>query len=249
MLNVLIVDDEVNVLESIRKGISFDRVGIEGVYFAKNAIEAKAILKRVPIQIMITDIEMPQESGLELIKWTKTEHMNIVAILCTGYSDFNYAQKAIELQCFNYYLKPIMFSDLERILSAAVDKAKAEGLGMLPQGKTTAKQSTRTAVESMRAYLYEHYNEDVTREELARAVYLNPDYMSRLFRKKEGCSIIDYLIKIRVQRAAELLENTDIPIQDVSMEVGYDNFAYFSRLFKKEMGVSPREYRKRRREP
>ena len=57
---------------------------------------------------------LPNESGIELLKWTKTQNLDVVTIFCTCYADFNYAKKAVELQCFDYYLKPISIDDFEK---------------------------------------------------------------------------------------------------------------------------------------
>ena len=111
-------------MESLQFGVSYSELGIDKVYVAENAIEAKIILKSVPIHIMVTDIEMPNESGIDLLKWTKKENMDIVTIFCTCYADFNYAKKAVELQCFDYYLKPISFVDYEKIILKAVEKCR-----------------------------------------------------------------------------------------------------------------------------
>jgi len=74
-VNILLVDDDVNVLESLQFGVAYSSLGIEKIYVAENAADAKKILKNVPIHIMVTDIEMPNESGIELLKWTKTQNL------------------------------------------------------------------------------------------------------------------------------------------------------------------------------
>jgi len=124
-VNILLVDDDVNVLESLQFGVAYSSLGIEKIYVAENAADAKKILKNVPIHIMVTDIEMPNESGIELLKWTKTQNLDVVTIFCTCYADFNYAKKAVELQCFDYYLKPISFDDFEKIRQI-IEQARQE---------------------------------------------------------------------------------------------------------------------------
>ena len=86
-MNILLVDDDVNVLESLQFGVAYSSLGIEKIYVAENAADAKKILKNVPIHIMVTDIEMPNESGIELLKWTKTQNLDVVTIFCTCYAD------------------------------------------------------------------------------------------------------------------------------------------------------------------
>lgn len=94
-------------------------------------------------------------------------------------------------------------------------------------------------------YIHQHYSEDITRNMLADLVYLNPDYMARLFKNQTHTSIVNYITEYRIQKAKELLNNPDIPIGMVASKVGYGNYSYFSKLFKDITGCTPNEYRKK----
>lgn len=93
-------------------------------------------------------------------------------------------------------------------------------------------------------YIDDHFQENITREELSRLVFLNPDYLSRLFKRKMGVSISSYFIQKRIDLAKKLLVTTKIPVSVISSQTGYDNFAYFTKIFKDKVGMSPNEYRK-----
>ena len=121
-MNILLVDDDRFIIEALREKIRWDRLKIDNVYAANSLTQAQAIIKEYPIHLMISDIEMPQGSGLELLSWVRNENYDIKTIFLTNYADFNYAQKAIELQSFEYYLKPINFEKLEFIIQKALDK-------------------------------------------------------------------------------------------------------------------------------
>lgn len=121
-MNILLVDDDRFIIEALREKIRWDRLKIDTVYAANSLSQAQAIIKENPIHLMISDIEMPQGSGLELLSWVRNENYDIKTIFLTNYADFNYAQKAIELQSFEYYLKPINFEKLEFIIQKALDK-------------------------------------------------------------------------------------------------------------------------------
>ncbi|TDL31088.1 response regulator [Jeotgalibacillus sp. S-D1] len=97
---------------------------IKEVYSASNIRQAQNIFKENTIHILISDIEMPQGSGLELLSWIRSEKYETQAIFLTNFADFNYAQKAIELQSFDYYLKPIEFDKLELIIKKAINKVE-----------------------------------------------------------------------------------------------------------------------------
>lgn len=124
-LNVLIVDDDRFVVSALEQKIDWTSLGIQQIYTAYNIRQAKKIFDENTVHILISDIEMPQGSGLELLAWIRSEGFNVQAIYLTNFADFNYAQKAIELQSFEYYLKPIEFDKLELIIKKAVNKVKS----------------------------------------------------------------------------------------------------------------------------
>jgi two-component system response regulator YesN len=89
-----------------------------------------------------------------------------------------------------------------------------------------------------------HYAEDINRNSLAEIVYLDQDYTARLFKKEKGISLGNYIIQKRVTIAKDLLMNTDLPVNLISDKVGYGNYSYFTKLFKKETGYTPVDYRR-----
>ncbi|OCT16770.1 hypothetical protein A8709_08915 [Paenibacillus pectinilyticus] len=93
-------------------------------------------------------------------------------------------------------------------------------------------------------YMDEHLDEELSREELAASVYLNPAYLSRLFKKETGLSISEYSLKIRMEKAKKLLAESNDKISYVAEQAGYSHFSFFAKMFKKYTGLSPQEYRK-----
>ena len=92
-MNIMIVDDEIATLEILSASIDWSLLGIHQVFTVRNAMEAKALLAKDSIAITVCDIEMPRESGLELISWIKDLYPEIVNIILTGHQDFNYDQR------------------------------------------------------------------------------------------------------------------------------------------------------------
>lgn len=90
----------------------------------------------------------------------------------------------------------------------------------------------------------ERLNEDLTREQLAAEVFLNPAYLSRLFRKETGMVLTDYILQEKMRKASDLLAKTDRSVSEIADSLGYGNFSYFARLFRKVHGASPQDYRK-----
>ena len=98
-------------------------------------------------------------------------------------------------------------------------------------------------VKDIKKYIYEHCSEDISRKEIAEKFFIHPDYLSHIFKEKEGVSFSLYLIKCRIEKAKKLLGSTDMSIMKVSMMSGYSNPAYFTKHFKRITGITPKEYR------
>jgi len=131
-MQLLIVDDESHVVDRLATTINWKNIGIEQVYRAYSGYEALSILEQFSIDIVITDIQMPGMSGLDLIAQIRREWSKVKCILLSGYSDFHYAKEAIQNQVEDYLLKPVteeellstvaklqqkLFDEWERILS------------------------------------------------------------------------------------------------------------------------------------
>lgn len=106
---------------------------------------------------------------------------------------------------------------------------------------------SRTALESTKAYIESHYNESITIEQLARMAKISPKYYVDLFKKTYGKSAMDYVTEVRVNYAKQFMVQSDARLRDIAHQVGYNDEFYFSRKFKKEVGVSPTAYMKNRR--
>lgn len=119
----LLVDDDYFVITALQNKIDWSSLQIDQVFVASNIAQAKVYFQTQNIHILICDIEMPQGSGLELLAWIREAQYDVQAIFLTNYADFNYAQKAIELRSFEYFLKPIEFDKLTLIIQKAVRQA------------------------------------------------------------------------------------------------------------------------------
>ncbi|NQX58685.1 response regulator transcription factor [Paenibacillus qinlingensis] len=109
-------------------------------------------------------------------------------------------------------------------------------------------QQANSIVLQIQSYIHQHINQDITRDDLSALVHLNPSYLSRLFRLKTGTSITEYMLHERMNRASDLLASTQDTISSIAMSLGYDNFSYFSKMFKKVHNVTPQEFRRARDE-
>lgn len=101
---------------------------------------------------------------------------------------------------------------------------------------------TNHIVKSTKEYLETHYADDISLEDMAEHVNISPQYFSKLIKKTTGFNFIDWLSMLRVKKAKELLTNSNLTVKEVCFMVGYKDPNYFSRIFKKRIGITPSEY-------
>lgn len=149
-MNILLVDDDRFVLAALNQNMDWDALGLKEIYTASNISQAKDVIREKAVQILITDIDMPQGSGIDLLTWIREENYDIQTIFLTNYADFGFAQKAVELQSLEYYLKPIEFDKLALIVKKAVKKAESVR-------QTQKAVSISTMWEDIKTNISEHF--------------------------------------------------------------------------------------------
>ena len=108
------------------------------------------------------------------------------------------------------------------------------------------KQGNET-IEMVIDYLMKNKLNDINLENVARKAFLSPTYFSTLFKQKTGQSLMQFLHRLRIQKACEYLQNTDTPIMSIMFELGYKDTKFFYELFKRYVKITPGEYRKQHR--
>lgn len=111
-----------------------------------------------------------------------------------------------------------------------------------------SQEGNRDPIEQAKEYIQAHLSEEITVEEIAEQVYLNADYLNRLFKKKTGLVLSKYIIQQKMERAIWLLSHTELSIGDIAAQVGYYNYSSFSRAFCRIVQCSPQEFKKNLKE-
>jgi AraC-like DNA-binding protein len=99
-----------------------------------------------------------------------------------------------------------------------------------------------------RRFIEEHCDEHISLSKVARAVNANPTHLSEKFKEVTGIKYVDYVARIRFDRAKTLLQNGDVPISDIAFAAGFQSLSQFNRVFKKLAGKSPMQYRLKQRQ-
>ncbi len=115
------------------------------------------------------------------------------------------------------------------------------------KNRCSPQEDSQTSLEGVKSYMERNYNMNLTIEQLARIADISPKYFVDLFKKRYGTSAIDYLTALRIDRAKRLMAQSDVKLREIARQVGYSDEFYFSRKFKKEVGIAPTVYMKSRR--
>lgn len=148
------------------------------------------------------------------------------------------AQAEEAMDNIDYYMKCLNAPSLFASLKILLDSLWESG-----EDKSSDSSSIMQQVEQIHRYIERSYHENITLTALAKQYHMDASYLSRIFSQKYGETIIAFLTRIRMEKAAELMKDQDKKLETISFLVGYDDYNYFSRVFRKKMGCSPREYR------
>jgi len=140
----------------------------------------------------------------------------------------------------NEYLPQIMeMDDLDSMKSWFLKKIGDACSNILSKRE----EKSSSIIEQAKDYIRSHYAKDISLDEVSRKVNISPYYFSKIFKEETGENFIEYLTGIRIDKAKELLMNTEYSMKEICMMCGYSDPNYFSRSFKKNVGISPTEYK------
>lgn len=146
-----------------------------------------------------------------------------------------------------YQMDDSLFNeDLIKNSTQNVSNAKIEIEQMIDTVMNMIKrpEKDKPIVQTVKEYIDNNLDKELTREALAEQVYLNQDYLARIFKKEIGESIVNYITGKRIAVAKVYLEKTNESVNSIAIRVGYDNFSYFTKIFKDRVGMTPKEYRR-----
>jgi two-component system response regulator YesN len=109
--------------------------------------------------------------------------------------------------------------------------------------KGKREEKSNTVIETAQAYIQENYARDISLDDVSKAVNISPYYFSKIFKEGTGEGFVEYLTNIRIEKAKELLSTTEYSMREICSMCGYSDPNYFSRSFKKKIGVTPTEYK------
>ena len=202
-----------------------------------NGTEALAILRKAnSIDLVILDVMMPGLNGIEVLKEIKKISPNLGIIILTGFSSEDIAIEALKSHADDYLEKPI---EIEKALEAIEKVLQLKG------AKTDTNLSgIDEKIEKVKRFAERNCFRKVSLNDAAAEICLSPKYLSRIFRQITGVTFHEYKLKLKMEKAKELLKNTGGNINQIAEKLGYANSESFIRMFEKFTGQSPLRFKK-----
>ena len=251
MYRVVIIDDEPIIVDGLTNGIQWDKWDCQVVGTAYDGEEGLNLVRTIKPDILISDISMPKMDGLAMIAGFKSEFPKMQITILTGFREFDYAQRAIKLGVTRFLLKPSKFAELEEAITVMTDKLN-ESRKNLDGGIVSVESleeeeissgANSFIVDNAMAYISEHYKEKIKLVDVADQIFVSQWHLSKLLNKHLNQNFSEILNGVRIEKAVELLRDPSYRISDIAEEVGFQDLAHFSRVFKKIKGESANEYR------
>jgi two-component system, response regulator YesN len=223
-MKILLADDERParfVLRSLLEELGFPSGSIAEAADGRELVE-EATAQRADCAFV--DVRMPGMDGLSAIEAAAPACPSTRWIVVSSYAEFEYARQAIRLGVTEYLLKPVRPEELSACLGR---------MGIRP-GSPEDDAALGPVIE----YLRRNFNADVSVSSAAEVAGLSPNYLSSLFHARTGCTISEYLSRLRAETAAKLLRE-GFSVAEAGQAVGYSDSRHFARKFKEVMGCLP----------
>ena len=242
-LKVVLVEDEEIVLRELENTINWESLGMEVVATASDGLEGEKKIRAYIPDIVVTDIKLPGKDGLKMIEDAAVTN----GIILSGYTDFEYTKRAIQLGVFDYIEKPVDDNELINVLSklrTRIDEEEKDidsisSSGMIKLKENVSNHSVSMAIE----YINRNYAKQITLSDIARETKLSESHLSSLFKAETGINFLQYLNAVRINKASSLLRGTAMNISEIAAETGFPSPGYFTKIFKRFRNETPTEFR------
>lgn len=239
LMHVLIVDDEEIIRRGLRVILEKIVVGFVVAGTAKNGVEALELLKEQHIDVVITDIRMPQMNGIELIRHIRMHWARIPIVILSGHDDYEYLREALREGVKDYLLKPV-----DRVeFTKCMEKIRNHWIIQETSDLQQPELGNNYVIQCVKDIIDVRLSEELTLQNIARDVNYNYSYLSSLFKQETGQTFSEYLTERRIVLAQKLLKESRLKVHEVGMRCGYPNTKYFLNQFRKITGQTPSQYR------
>jgi YesN/AraC family two-component response regulator len=204
------------------------------------------------------DFDYPDTRSLSVLEKTKYNYPSIPVIMVTQYHDEQLAIWALRARVWDYFIQPVPPEEIFRSIRFLSRLKNHTQRDICPRNIVQSMQinavktrkiynkTTKDNSFNVIKYIENHYHEKIYIAELAKKCKISIYQFSRVFKREKGITFRDYLVNYRLNKARELLQESALSVGDVGFEVGFSDPSYFTRVFRRHMGVSPSGFRLRK---
>jgi two-component system sensor histidine kinase YesM len=230
---ILLVEDDDVVRDMIRGALDREYHVLEASTYSQAIPQI-----RKPLDLALVDYNLPDSDGFDVLRSIREVKPDLPVIFMTAYSTDNLAIKAFRSGVTDFIKKPLSFAYLRSKLSELLRGTENR------EDSETAESGDVFVMDCIAAFIEQNYNQNLSRDELAKRAHMNRYRFSRAFNERFGKSVKAYINEVRIEKAAEFLkQNTELGVADIATLVGFKDPAYFDKLFKENYGMPPGKYR------
>ena len=232
-MKILLVEDDARTADFILKGLQ--QSGYSTVHAATGP-DGLFKAETEECDLAIVDIMLPGMDGFTLIEKLRADRITMPVIVLSAKNSVADKIRGLQNGGDDYLVKPFDSAQITACLRK---------LNPLPESRPAVRgdKPGNTFCTQFSVWLEHHYMQDVSLDQAAEAMGMSSFYFSRFFRTSYNQTFLEYLTAYRIDRAVELLQQTDIPVREIAVRVGYTDANYFTKVFKRHLGVTPTEYR------
>ena len=239
-MNLLIVDDERLTRECLLKYIDWTSLGFSSVFTASNGLAALDICQAHTPDIVLTDIMMPKMDGITFCKELRKICPDCEIIFLSGYPQKDNLMQALHLQAVDFLEKPLDVCNVTAATERAIKRLRQRN----PEIAQSEPDKRCGLMEEIQLYIQQNLGDkNLTAKRIAEHFWLSQNYFCTLFKRKTNSTPKEYITKLRMEKAAELLAAHRYKQYEIAAMVGYTDSYYFTRVFQRRYGVTPSQYR------
>lgn len=237
---IVIVEDEAIEMQELSMILNNAQLDLELIGSASNGIEGQNIIDELCPDIVISDIRLPGQTGLDMLSKVIPD---VKAIILSGYSDFKYMQNAIRLGVDDYLLKPIDNDDLIKALKKTISELNKKEINNNIVKFDLPDSVQNHLINASIKFIKENYKQQVGLQEAAQHLNVSETHLSRLFKEIVKINFLTYLNTYRINKSIDLLINTNENINEIANKCGFVTPGYFAKLFKRLLNTTPTKFR------
>ena len=246
MYKVCVIEDEKILRKGLISSIDWQKNNCRVVGEAANGEEGLKLIERSKPDIIILDINMPIMDGLEMLAMLPANTYSFIIV--SGHSEFDYAKRAIQYNVSEYLLKPVDHDLFDKALKRAIEDLeiqreyshsnsnKKEEFLVLNLNQHVDSVTLTKAIE----YINNNYHDKITMSDLEKVTQKSSTSIANRFTDHLNTNFSEYLNNFRIQKAIDLIKQLNYQLYEIAEIVGYNDYKYFSQVFKKIVGVSPK---------